>query len=143
MYNVNVKFTVKSYMSEFLIAVHVLIYLRHKNEAINSEALASNICVNPVRVRTVMKEFIKNNLIKTTKGKKGGYSLNKNLEDITLLEVSKILNYDFLHNNWYTGNKDSKCIISANIEEYFRNLISMINIDIEDDIIERGNNEKL
>ena len=45
-------------MSEFLIAIHALVYLGHRNEPLTSEELAENICVNPVRVRTVLKAFI-------------------------------------------------------------------------------------
>mgnify|MGYP000609261798 CR=1 FL=1 len=37
--------------SEFIIAIHVLVYLRKENKQLSSEELADNVCVNPVRIR--------------------------------------------------------------------------------------------
>ena len=35
--------------SEFIIAIHVLVYLRKENKQLSSEELADNVCVNPVK----------------------------------------------------------------------------------------------
>ena len=40
--------------SDFCVAVHGLVYLKHKNDMVPSEELAKNICTNPARVRKVM-----------------------------------------------------------------------------------------
>lgn len=40
--------------SEFIIAIHVLVYLRKENKQLSSEELADNVCVNPVRIRKVL-----------------------------------------------------------------------------------------
>lgn len=118
-------------MSEFLIAIHALVYLGHRAEPLTSEALAENICVNPVRVRTVLKAFIDKGVVKTKRGQSGGYVLHKDLADINLAEVAQVLKYELIHNNWYTGDEEACCQISAGIQGYIRGLIALINIDIQ------------
>lgn len=118
-------------MSEFLIAIHALVYLGHRCEALNSDCLADSICVNPVRVRTVMKPFVESGIVKTKRGHTGGYVLVKDLNDITLLDVAQALNYELIHNNWYTGDENACCSISSGIQGYIRGLISLINVDIK------------
>lgn len=118
-------------MSEFLIAIHALVYLGHRNEPLTSEELAENICVNPVRVRTVLKAFIEKGIVKTKRGQSGGYVLHNKLSEINLAEIAQILNYDLIHNNWYTGDEEAGCQISAGIQGYVRGLIALINIDIQ------------
>lgn len=142
-------------MSEFLIAIHALVYLGHCNTALNSDQLAENICVNPVRVRTVMKYFVDGGMVKTKRGQSGGYVLNQPLDDISLADIAQMLNYELLHNNWYTGDENACCQISAGIQGYIRGLIAVINIDInnllkkitlkdvENAILKRDNHETL
>ncbi|NOL49343.1 RrF2 family transcriptional regulator [Pelistega europaea] len=142
-------------MSEFLIAIHALVYLGHCNTALNSEQLAENICVNPVRVRAVMKCFVDSGIVKTKRGHSGGYVLATSLEAISLADVAQTLHYELIHNNWYTGDENACCQISAGIQGYIRGLISIINIDIynllkkislkevETTILKRENHETL
>ena len=63
--------------SEFAIAVHALVYLNHRQETISSEALASNVCTNPARVRKVMAKLKKAGIISTKEGLEGGYHFEK------------------------------------------------------------------
>ena len=43
--------------SDFCVAVHGLVFLKHKGCTISSEELAENICTNPARVRKVMAKL--------------------------------------------------------------------------------------
>ena len=60
--------------SDFCVAVHGLVYLKHKNDMVPSEELAKNICTNPARVRKVMARLKRAGLVQTKEGKVGGYS---------------------------------------------------------------------
>lgn len=142
-------------MSEFLSAIHILVYLGHKKDKINSDDLAKNVCVNPVKVRSVLNKFIKKGIVSTSRGKLGGYSLNYNLDDISILDIIETINFKIIHNNWYTGDINSECNISSGIENYIKDLINTLNIevekilskislkDVEKSILERRKNEKL
>nr|WP_249934270.1 hypothetical protein [Marinilactibacillus psychrotolerans] len=44
-----------------------MVYLGHNNSIFTSEALAENICTNPVRVRRVLAKCQKKGLVQTKK----------------------------------------------------------------------------
>lgn len=63
---------------EFNIAVHVLTFLnQHKGEVFNSQALAENVCVNPVQLRRVMSKLQQKVMLKWCVVKKGDILLLK------------------------------------------------------------------
>ena len=45
--------------SDFIVAVHALVYLTHLGTLVSSDELARNICTNPVRVRKIMGKLKK------------------------------------------------------------------------------------
>ena len=59
--------------SDFIVAVHALVYLNHKADIVSSEALAKNICTNAARVRKVMAPLKRAGLVTTREGNVGGY----------------------------------------------------------------------
>lgn len=116
-------------MSDFIIAVHSLVLLAHKNEQLNSKELADNLCVNSVRIRTILNKFVDAGLVNTKIGLKGGYTLNKDYNKITLADIITILKFDFIENSWYTGEM-CECAISSGMKEYMESLIAILNDDI-------------
>ena len=54
--------------SDFIVAVHALVYLSHRGCLASSEELAENICTNPARVRKIMGKLKKMGII-TTRGR--------------------------------------------------------------------------
>ena len=70
--------------SEFIIALHALAYLRHRNTKVSSEELAKSICTNPARIRKVMAKLKKAGLLETREGNSGGYELQGDASTIKL-----------------------------------------------------------
>lgn len=99
--------------SEFAIAVHALVYLNHKGETLDSEALAANVCTNPVRVRKVMAKLKKAGFVSTKEGVRGGYSMAKAPEEIDLCQIGDALEVDFVKASWKSGNPEMKCLIAS------------------------------
>ena len=58
--------------SDFIVAVHALVYLNHKADIVSSEALAKNICTNAARVRKVMAPLKRAGFVTTREGNVGG-----------------------------------------------------------------------
>ena len=54
--------------SDFIVAVHALVYLNHKADIVSSEALAKNICTNAARVRKVMAPLKRAGFVTTREG---------------------------------------------------------------------------
>ena len=59
--------------SDFIVAVHALVFLNHKQGVVSSEALAENVCTNAARVRKVMAPLKRAGLVETREGNEGGY----------------------------------------------------------------------
>ncbi|WP_353053499.1 RrF2 family transcriptional regulator [Bacillus thuringiensis] len=104
--------------SEFIIAVHCLVYLNHvPGNMASSEQLADNVCVNAVRVRKVMRMLKKSGLVSTKEGLTGGYIFKHNPKEVTLGEIYELTSTSSLSSNWRSGNLDKDCVISSGIGE--------------------------
>lgn len=103
--------------SDFCVAVHSLVYLKHKGGTISSEELAENICTNPARVRKVMAKLKKEGLVQTKEGKVGGYTCVEQTEDITLYRVAEALDIRFVEASWRSGDSDMNCMIASGMAD--------------------------
>ncbi|MDU4973456.1 MAG: Rrf2 family transcriptional regulator [Hungatella hathewayi] len=99
--------------SEFAIAVHALVYLNHRQQTVSSEALASNVCTNPARVRKVMAKLKKAGIISTKEGLEGGYHFEKDSSCVNLRQVCDALEGDFVSASWKSGDKEMDCMIAS------------------------------
>ena len=115
--------------SDFCVAVHGLVFLKHKGCTISSEELAENICTNPARVRKVMAKLKKVGLVQTKEGKVGGYTSVEQAEDITLYRVAEALDIRFVEASWRIGDSDMNCMIASGMadvmDEIYLNLNDM------------------
>ncbi|EGQ2671726.1 Rrf2 family transcriptional regulator [Staphylococcus pseudintermedius] len=103
---------------EFNIAVHVLTFLnQHKGEVFNSQALAENVCVNPVQLRRVMSKLQQKGDVKVVRGQKGGYLATKDGLAIKLEPLFRLFNRPENHGRLFTGNHSMHCKISQKIEQ--------------------------
>lgn len=115
---------------EFSVALHALVFLKHKNTIINSEKLSENICTNPVRIRKIMLKLKKAGLIKTKEGINGGYYLPKYNDNINLKQICDALEIDDIVSPPYnTGNYDSECLISSGMADIIDNIFFELNND--------------
>lgn len=114
-------------MSEFVVAVHSLVYLGHSQNSFTSEELAENVCTNPARIRRIMAKCKKAKLIDTKRGVNGGYFLPHRLEDITLKEVYLAVNIPLVQQNWLSGDSDASCLVSSGMSEVMEGLFDQLN----------------
>ena len=71
--------------SDFIVAVHALVYLTHLGTLVSSDELARNICTNPVRVRKIMGIFKSLGLVENKEGHERGYAAVSVSDKATLL----------------------------------------------------------
>ena len=113
--------------SDFILAIHALVYMHHKKEVLSSEELATNICTNPARIRKVMTKLVQHNLVVSKRGQfGGGYSYSETL-DITLDMVAKIFDQEFVEIPWRSGDKNQSCLICSGMADYTDKLYQNIN----------------
>lgn len=113
--------------SDFIVAVHAMVYLHHKEETLSSEVLAANVCTNPARIRRVMSKLKKAGLVETREGRlDGGYSYVKT-KTVTLGEISQALQVHFAETNWHSGNEELPCQVASGMAGYIDSLYNTIN----------------
>lgn len=103
--------------SSFTIAIHALVYLRKTGKQLSSEALAEHICVNAVRVRTIMSKLKQAGLIETREGNNGGYRCVIQEDAITLAQIYQALHLRLCNSSWASKEIDPECMISSGMSD--------------------------
>ena len=117
-------------MSEFIIAIHVLVFLSHDRKSRSSEELSENLCTNPVRIRKVMSRCKRSGLVTTKAGVNGGYMIARDGKDINLKEVYEAVGIAIIESKWHSGDIESDCLIASGMSEYIDELFSYLNDEV-------------
>jgi Rrf2 family protein len=73
--------------SRLSFALHVLLHMSASDEPLTSEALAPKMKTNPVVLRRSMAGLRDAGIVRSVKGHRGGWSLARKLDDVTLADV--------------------------------------------------------
>lgn len=99
--------------SDFIVAVHALVYLNHRADIVSSEALAENICTNAARVRKVMAPLKRAGFVTTREGNVGGYRFAADAGALDLRMVAEALGVRFVQSGWHSGGMDRECLVAS------------------------------
>ncbi len=99
--------------SDFIVAVHALVFLNHKQSVVSSEALAENVCTNAARVRKIMAPLKRAGLVETREGNEGGYRFSGDAAQTNLASVAEALGVRFVEARWHSGSADKKCLVAS------------------------------
>lgn len=77
--------------SRLSVALHALVHLVDKSEAVTSSTLAECLMTNPVVVRRVMGELRKAGIVASAKGHDGGWRLTRVPAEVSLQQVHAAL----------------------------------------------------
>ena len=113
--------------SDFVVAVHGLVYLQHKGCIASSEELAKNICTNPARVRKVMAKMKALGIVTTREGHVGGYCPSPKLENTSLAQVAAALEMQFVETNWHSGSHNLNCLVSSGMSAVMEDIYATLN----------------
>lgn len=101
--------------SDFVLAVHALVFLNHKADMLTSDMLAENICTNPGRVRRVMAVLRSAGLVNAKRGVHSGYTFPLSPERVTLRRVAEALDVPFASAEWRSGDPHMECRVASGI----------------------------
>jgi len=74
--------------SRFTIAIHICLYLKHKDKyLVSSQEIASSVNTNPVVIRRLIRYLREAGIIGSVAGAKGGFYLKSNPASVTLWEI--------------------------------------------------------
>lgn len=114
--------------SDFVLAVHALVFLNHKKTVLTSEALAENICTNPARVRRVMAKLRKAKLVEIRGWREeGGYFFPHPPEQVTLHMVADALDACFVSTGWRSGEPHMECRVASGISNVIDGIFEDLN----------------
>ena len=102
--------------SEFIVAVHSLVYLASTPERMaTSELIACNVATHPARVRKVLSCLRKSGFVATKEGSGGGYLLDCDPEQVTLADIYRNMCPGALKPSWSSGDPEGPCVVSSNM----------------------------
>lgn len=113
--------------SNFMIAVHALVYLNHMKRTLSSEELAANVCTNPVRIRKVMGMLKKAGLVGAKEGQHGGFYMTCEPEKINLKTIAEILKCQMIRPTWFSGDSDMECLVASGMADIMQNICMQLN----------------
>ncbi len=112
---------------EFIIAIHALVLLSHRNETLSSDCLAENIRTNSARVRKVMSQLKKAGLVQSKEGAVGGYYFESDPDHINLAMISQAVKDRPIAKVWRSGNADDLCLVTSSMGAVVDHLVEELN----------------
>jgi Rrf2 family protein len=105
--------------SRLTIAAHALawisLYQRQGHEVATSEQIAASANTNPVVIRRLLGELRRAGLVESRRGRGAGWSLARELESITLLDVYEAVEPDPLF-AMHRATPDKGCVVGYGIQ---------------------------
>lgn len=113
--------------SDFIVAVHALVFLSHKQSVVSSEALAKSVCTNAARVRKVMVPLKRAGFVETREGSEGGYRLVADPARTSLASIAEALDVHFVEARWHSGDADKECLVASGMSDIMDGLFAELN----------------
>ena len=109
--------------SRMTVAIHVLSYLvlaeKRRRDPVTSDQIASSVNTNPVVIRRMLGLLQKGGLVRSRRGANAGWTLARQPDAITLLDVYSAVEEEPLF-GLHASTPNQKCPIGRNIQPTLR-----------------------
>jgi Rrf2 family protein len=95
-------------------SLHVLLHLGGYPTPVTSEALSEHMGANPVVIRRTMAGLRKAGLVSSSKGHGGGWSISRDLKEISLLDIYQALDEPILVHQ-HRGLEMPECLVEQTV----------------------------
>lgn len=112
--------------SWFHISLRTLVLLSHSETLLQSNMIAETLGTDATFIRKILKKLSNEGIVSTQGGRYGGYSLNKNPEDIKVGDVYRLLtkgNSSNLFEMKQTGTEPYISMIVSKAENQFKQIL--------------------
>lgn len=138
--------------------LHVLLHMAERNDPVTSEALAKAMDTNPVVIRRIMAGLRDQGYVRSEKGHGGGWTLARDLADISLRDIYQALGQPSL---FAIGNRTEApgCLVeqavNAALNQAFDDAealllsrladvtLARLSADFRERLVDRGNGHRL
>lgn len=106
-----------SYMrrdSRLSLSLHVLLHMAMHDSPVRSEDLGESMGANPVVIRRTMAGLRNAGLVDSVKGHGGGWSVARDLKDISLLDIYRALDEPILIQQ-HRGTEKPECLVEQTV----------------------------
>ncbi len=123
------------------IAVHsMMLIAQHSGNSLNAKELAAELNVSEAHLSKVLQSLVREGLLTSSRGPRGGFSLNRPKESITILDIYDVFEKPLHTNRECSWNKEScrfgKCpfgkILSYYNSEFKKELAAQTLADFSD-----------
>ena len=101
--------------SRFSMAVHIMTALAFMDEKVTSEVLSDTVNTNPVVIRRLVSRLARAGLVRTERGKSGGFSLARSAKTISLLDIYRAVMADTELVPLHENPENRKCAVSCKV----------------------------
>ena len=91
-------------------SLHVLLHMGGRLAPVTSEALSEHMGANPVVIRRTMAGLRQARLVSSSKGHGGGWSISRDLKNISLLDIYRALDEPILVQQ-HRGTERPECLV--------------------------------
>jgi Rrf2 family protein len=123
--------------SRLTIAAHALawigLYQRHGHQVATSEQIATSANTNPVVIRRILGQLHKAGLVQSRRGVGAGWSLARELESITLLDVYEAVEPGPLF-AMHRATPDPGCVVGSGIQPAMQSIYDSIEKTLRDQL---------
>lgn len=123
--------------SRLTIAAHALawigLYQRHGHEVATSEQIAASANTNPVVIRRLLGQLRKAGLVQSRRGVGAGWSLARELQSITLLDVYEAVEPGPLF-AMHRATPDPGCVVGSGIQPAMQDIYDSIEITLRGEL---------
>jgi Rrf2 family protein len=95
-------------------SLHVLLHLSGHRAPITSEALSEHMGANPVVIRRTMAGLREAGLVSSSKGHGGGWSISRDLKEISLSDIYRALDEPILVQQ-HRGTEMPECLVEQTV----------------------------
>ena len=123
--------------SRFTIAIHIFtcVEVFKEDYSVTSDFLSGSINVNPVVIRRILQQLTGAGLIEVKRGKGGGISIKKPLDEITFYDIYKAVecveNGELFH---FHENPNPECPVGKNIHAVLDDKLNDIQASMENNM---------
>lgn len=92
------------------IALHAIVYMRNINRPATVKEISTKFKISDNHLSKIMQRFVKEGILVSVKGPKGGFSLNAEYKEMSLMDVYELFEGKFQSHRCLFSNGEGKCL---------------------------------
>lgn len=92
------------------IALHAIVYINNKKDPATVKEISAKFGISDNHLSKILQRFVKEGILVSGKGPKGGFSINEEYRNMSLMAVYELFEGEFEFHKCLFNNKNGDCI---------------------------------